>query len=130
MTKVALGVGHVDDLEGYLRWHWHGDGPVVTTRYGPTRRDEIAGSGSLFWIVKHQLVARSPILEFGETADRRVAIVLSPELVRVAPRPRRAHQGWRYLEQADAPLDLAEAGEGMADMPAEMMSRLAAAGIL
>ena len=26
-----------------------------------------------------------------------------PTLELIAPRPKRAHQGWRYLEEADAP---------------------------
>ena len=129
MTRVAKGVTRPEDLDAYLHWHWHGDGPVVTTRYGPTRRDEIAGKGSLFWVVKHQLVARSPVLAFGEADGGRVAIHLSPELIRVQPRPKRAHQGWRYLEAADVPPDFTDAADGMADMPPELMSRLAAAGL-
>jgi hypothetical protein len=44
--------------------------------------------------------------------------------------PRRAHQGWRYLEQADAPRDLAD-GEVAGDtMPAELASNLARLGLV
>ena len=38
----------------------------LTTRFLPKRHVEVTGQGSLYWIVKHQLVARSPILRFGE----------------------------------------------------------------
>ena len=60
------------------------DGPVfLTTRYLPKRHDEVAGQGSLFWILKHQLVARSPILSFGEAEGGRCAIHIDPALVLV-----------------------------------------------
>jgi hypothetical protein len=87
-----------------------GLGPFdLTTRYLPKRHEEIAG-GSLYWIVKHQLIARSPILGFGEAENGRVAIRLDPRLILVQARPKRAHQGWRYLEDVDAPVDLDDAG--------------------
>ena len=37
-------------------------------------------------------------------------IMLDPKLVMVRPTPRRAFQGWRYLEAGDAPPDLDSAG--------------------
>ena len=85
--------------------------------------------GSLFWIIKHALVARSPILSFGEAEGGRVAIHIDPLLRLVHPRPKRAHQGWRYLEAADAPIDLA-GGEAEAVLPASLAGRLAELGLL
>ncbi|MFX5693475.1 DUF1489 family protein, partial [Acinetobacter baumannii] len=75
---------------------------------------EIARQGSLYWIIKHQLVARSPILGFGEADGGRTAILIEGRAIRLQPMPRRAHQGWRYLEAADAPPDLG--AEGHADI--------------
>ena len=98
---------------------------VMTTRYLPKRHAEMAGRGSLFWIVKHQLIGRSPILFFGEAEGGRVAIHLEPTLVLVAARPKRAHQGWRYLEAAEAPADLGGDASGLEAMPAELMGKLA-----
>ena len=47
-------------------------------------------------------------------------------LIPVQPRPRRAHQGWRYLADADAPADLGDgAGEAL---PAEIATELARLG--
>ncbi len=74
----------------------------MPTRMRPKRAAELVG-GSLYWIVKHRIVARQEILRFEDREDGRIDIVCSAELVPVSPMPRRAHQGWRYLEEADAP---------------------------
>ncbi len=97
---------------------------VLTTRYLPKRHEEVAGAGSLFWIIKHQLVARSPILRFGEAEGGRVSIHLAPDLILVQAQPKRAHQGWRYLEAADAPADLGGDMTGLAQMPPALVGKL------
>ena len=101
---------------------------LLTTRYLPKRHEEIAGRGSLFWIIRHTLVARSPILSFGEAEGGRIAIHLDPKLVLIHGRPKRAHQGWRYLEDTDAPADLG--GSAAADLPPALVGELAALGLL
>jgi len=80
LTKVAFGVA---SLEAFVaRWAAReGDPPYeLGTRYLPKRWEEIAGQGSLFWILKHQLVARSPIIGFGELPGGRTAIKLDPRV--------------------------------------------------
>ena len=130
LTKVAFGAQGIEHLAERLRAR-AAAGPVfLTTRYLPKRHEEIAGRGSLFWILKHSLVARSPILRFGEAEGGRTAIHIDPELVLVHARPKRAHQGWRYLEAKDAPLDLGEGAEGAASLPAGLVGRLAELGLI
>jgi len=129
LTKVAFGAAGVEDLAERLRMRGEAGPVFLTTRYLPKRHEEIAGQGSLFWIIKHALVARSPILSFGEAEGGRVAIHIDPLLRLVHPRPKRAHQGWRYLEAADAPIDLA-GGEAEAVLPASLAGRLAELGLL
>lgn len=126
LTKVAFGAANLDVLVERLRVR-AAAGPVeLTTRYLPKRHAEIQGQGSLYWIIKHQLVARSPILSFGEAEGGRVAIRIDPELVLVQARRKRAHQGWRYLESADAPLDLGGGdAQGLAAMPPTLQGALA-----
>lgn len=125
LTKVAFGAESVDHLAERLRLRGE-EGPVfLTTRYLPKRHEEVAGQGSIFWILKHQLIARSPILGFGEAEEGRVAIHIDPKLVLVQARPKRAHQGWRYLEGADAPLDLGGDATGLDVMPPALMTKLA-----
>lgn len=100
---------------------------VMTTRYRPKREAELEG-GSLFWIIKHQLVARAPIEAFADSADGRIDIVLRMPPIPVRPQPKRAHQGWRYLTQDDAPLDLVS-GEGADILPTDLARNLAALGL-
>lgn len=132
LTKVAFGCTSTDYLAQRLASR--GGTWGHTTRYLPKRHGEIlsdgAGSGSLFWIIKHQLVGRTPIVGFGEAEGGRTSIFLEPRLILVHPRPKRAHQGWRYLEGGDAPSDLGEGEGDMAEMPPALMRELAAMGLL
>jgi len=125
LTKVAFGATSAEHLAERLRVRAETGELFLSTRYLPKRHEEVAGAGSLFWIIKHQLVARSPILRFGEAEGGRVAIHLAPDLVLVQARPKRAHQGWRYLEAADAPVDLGGDASGIEDMPPALMGKLA-----
>lgn len=43
--------------------------------------------------------------------------------------PRRAHQGWRYLEEADAPSG-DDDGTGLGTLPPRLYGRLAALALL
>ena len=129
LTKVAFGHESLASLQERARLRaGEGSGLLLTTRYLPKRVAEIVvpggSGGSLYWIIKHQLVARSPILGFGEAEGGRVSIELGPKLIVVEPRGKRAHQGWRYLEDADAPADLGGGADGVADMPAALIGRL------
>ncbi|PZU07123.1 MAG: DUF1489 domain-containing protein [Sphingomonas sp.] len=101
----------------------------IVTRYRPTRHTELIG-GSLYWIIRHQLVARSTILGFAEEENGHCRIRLGPDLIGVRPRPKRAHQGWRYLAAADAPADLSGEGDDGDVLPADLAGRLAALALI
>lgn len=125
MTKIAFGAKSWDDLAG---WYRDRDEIKLTTRYLPKRHEEMAG-GSLYWILNHALVARSPIQGFSKTEDGRWHINLEPRLIRVDPLPKRAHQGWRYLAEDKAPRDLAE-GEDVGDaLPGRLQLKLQKLGL-
>ncbi len=127
LTKVAFGAKSFDDMQAWFAGR--GDEAFLTTRYLPKRHTELVG-GSLFWILKHALVARSPILRFAEAEGGKTHIVISPQMIAVHPQARRAHQGWRYLDDADAPPDL-DGGLGEGDaLPAGMVSELAKLGLV
>lgn len=130
LTKVAFGATSLEVLDERLRSRALEGALFLTTRYLPKRHDEVTGQGSLYWIIKHHLVGRSAILQFGEAEGGRVAIHLDAELVLVHARPKRAHQGWRYLEGPDAPADLAGDMTGVAEMPAPLMGKLAALALI
>jgi hypothetical protein len=134
LTKVAYGCDSIDHLAERLALKAAHEPAFLTTRYLPKRAMEIAGEGigggSLFWIVKHKLIGRSPIIGFGEAEGGRVAIYLEPRLVLVHPLPKRAHQGWRYLEGENAPPDLGEGGDGADELPPALLGELAAMGLV
>ena len=122
LTKIAFQSESPATLKAWLESH--ADEARLTTRYLPKRLEEMEG-GSLYWIHGHALVGRSPILGFQETGQGRYWIRLAPRLIPVRTAPKRAHQGWRYLEAADAPGDLGgEASDSLAAMPAALIGRL------
>jgi hypothetical protein len=126
LTKVAVGCPDIETLARLQRERF-GDAACSMTRFMPKRAEELVG-GSLFWIIKHRIVARQEILSFAcvmtEWGEKcRIALVPGP--VPVVAVPKRAHQGWRYLAAADAPAELA-AGGGEAALPAAMVRELQA----
>lgn len=126
MTKIAFGAKSYADIES---WFVDREQMLMTTRYLPKRHEEMAG-GSLYWILNHALVARSPILGFPQAQDGRWHIHLEPRLIRVHPLPKRAHQGWRYLTEDKAPRDL-EDGEDIGDaLPGKLAGKLERLGLI
>jgi hypothetical protein len=126
MSKVAVGCASLETLQRRQALRL-ADGVVpIVTRFRPKRADELIG-GSIYWIVKHRLTARQTILGFDlRAADRRTIIRLSPDLVPVRAQALRAHQGWRYLEPDQAPLDLDGDDSGLAELPPRLAAKLSA----
>ena len=91
---------------------------------------EVLDGGSLFWILKHLLIGRSPILGFAQAGDGRWTIRLEPRLIPVETRAKRAHQGWRYLEDTNAPRDLAAGEDASEAMPGRLAGELARLGLV
>ncbi len=100
----------------------------LTTRYLPKRVTEMTG-GSLNWIHQHVIIGRSPLLGFEAKPEGRHWIRLEPRLIAVHPQPRRAHQGWRYLDAKDAPADL-DGNGGSEALPSHLVSELARLGLV
>ena len=128
MTKVAFGCRTLDALQKRVAARSHGGEGRVVTRMRPKRMEELIG-GSLHWIVKHRLVARQEILRFDDRKDGRIDIVLSAELELIAAVPKRAHQGWRYLGDDDAPSGDAD-DSGLSELPPLLYGKLAALALV
>ena len=125
LTKIAFGAQSFGDIES---WYANRRSPNLTTRYRPTKWEQCIG-GSLYWIHQHNIVARSPITGFSETSDGRWRIDLEPRLIKVFPKPKRAHQGWRYLK-GEPPRDLEE-GEDIGDViPGRLAGKLQRLGLI
>lgn len=127
LTKIAFGCASLAVLEARLAAR--GSEARLTTRYRPKRAEEIVG-GSLYWIIAHRIVARSHILRFDDAEGGRTDIVIAARAIPVLAQPRRAHQGWRYLAEGDAPADLDSAGADMAAMPSGLRDELALLGLV
>lgn len=128
LTKVAFACRDLEMLQQRIASRAVAGEVRIPTRMRPKRAPELIG-GSLYWIVKHRLIACQQILRFDDREDGRIDIVCSAELVTVSPRPRRAHQGWRYLEEADAPSSDRD-GTGVAELPPQLYGRLAALALV
>jgi hypothetical protein len=128
MTKVAFACRDIDMLQQRIAARNVGGEVRIVTRMRPKRSAELIG-GSLHWIVKHRLVACQEILRFEDREDGRINIVCSADLVTVSPMPRRAHQGWRYLEEDDAPAQ-DDDGSGLGMLPPQLYGRLAALALV
>lgn len=128
LTKVAVGCASVDALQNRIARRVSGEIVRVPTRMRPKRMAELVG-GSLHWIVKHRIVARQEILRFEERSDGRIDIVCSADVVTLPAMPKRAHQGWRYLEDGDAPRTDHD-GSGIGALPPRLYGKLAALALV
>ncbi|WP_037503575.1 DUF1489 family protein [Sphingomonas jaspsi] len=128
LTKVAVSCASVETLERRIASRSVGGEVRVPTRMRPKRADELIG-GSLHWIVKHRIVAKMEILRIEDRSDGRIDFVCSDQLQSVAPKPKRAHQGWRYLEEKDAP-GVDGDGSGLSDLPPRLYGKLAALALV
>jgi hypothetical protein len=129
LTKIAFGCESAEDLASRLARRTAEGEVRLTTRYAPKRMEELAG-GSLYWIHGHMLVGRSPLIGFEDNGEGRWWLKIEPRLIPVLPAPKRAHQGWRYLADKDAPRDLNE-GEALGDvLPAGMAMELGRLGLV
>ncbi|HEY8381716.1 MAG TPA: DUF1489 family protein [Microvirga sp.] len=141
LIKLCVGCDSIRDLEEWIEenqtLHRRLGRPYEqahTTRMVPKRMDEIVGGGSLYWVIKGQVMCRQTLLAIRPFTDGagigRCHLVLEPNVVPVEPRPYRPFQGWRYLEPKDTPRDLGRGSGDLAQMPEAMRRELADLGLL
>ena len=94
----------------------------------PRRRDELLDGGSLYWVIKGFVLVRQRVVDLKpdhkDDGTACCGIVLDQQLVLTRSHPRRAFQGWRYLEVADAPKDARMVDATDDDMPRGMREEL------
>ncbi len=136
LVKLCVGIESVEHLAEYrarMKAKGAPQPPRHITRMWPKREKELLEGGSLYWVIKGQIRARQRILRLeeviGEDGIRRCAIVMDPEIIRTMPAPRRAFQGWRYLEAKDAPPDLPESRSAEPALPPDLANALADMGL-
>jgi len=128
MIKLCVGAEDIDALLAWRRASSEAEWKVHT-RMTPKRAAEMVDGGSVFRVFKGVILCRQRILDVatvGEGVTARCEVTLDEEVVRVLPTPRRAFQGWRYLEPKDAPQDLL--AEVFGDVPPELARQLREVG--
>lgn len=141
MIKLVVGI---DTLEEYAAWHvkervkFEGQWAFPCwTRFQPKRAEEIVKTGgSIYRVIKNRIVCRHQILGFRqvevEGEGTYCQIMQYADIVQTVAVPRKAFQGWRYLDEKDAPKDrgIYRIGQGGDGPPAAMAADLRAAGLL
>lgn len=142
LIKLAVGIETIDHLRERQKLRIAerkaaGEDPLlrILTRNTPRRADELtAEGGSLFWVIKGRILVRQQVTAIepatGQDGTPRCAIHLDRKLVRVRPRRSRPFQGWRYLEDENAPADLPAGAKVEAEPPAEMAEELRELGLI
>jgi hypothetical protein len=135
MKKLSVGSASFEALQEWQNSRVAANMPLMhVTRNRPRRADEILAGGSIYWIIKGVMCARQPIIELREVtrADGRPAcgIVLAPDLVKVEPTRMRIFQGWRYLDEQNAPRDVLVSEEDGQEMPLALVAELRELGLL
>lgn len=141
LIKLCVGCDSVQDLEGWIkqklkdkRKRREKPEHIHRTRMVPKRATELTDGGSLYWVIRGEIMCRQRIRDVRAFRDRdgvgRCGLVLDPKVVLVAPRPYRPFQGWRYLAAADAPRDLDKAAPGAAAMPEKLRRELSELGLM
>ena len=127
LIKLCVGWDTVDELLASRRASRDEGGPwIMRTRQTPRRAAELIDGGSLYRVYKGFVLSRQRILAVETVGVGPAAlceVTLDATVMLTLPTPRRAFQGWRYLDPKDAPADLHEAGAGGA-MPLELARQL------
>jgi hypothetical protein len=141
LVKLCVGCDSVQDLETWIRKRLQERKRrrlprehVHTTRMVPKRGAELLAGGSLYWVIRGQIMCRQRLLDIRPFVDKegvgRCRLVLEPKLTLVEPRPWRAFQGWRYLAAREAPRDLDRVAPGARHMPEALRRELRDLGLL
>lgn len=134
MMKLCVGAPSPEVLERWQRDRFGGSPAEHITRMWPKRCDELLAGGSIYWVFKGTMLARQRLIGFEERKGgdgiARCALILDPQVVRVAGVPRRAFQGWRYLRAEDAPVDLPASRAAETALPPKLARELAEMGLL
>ncbi|MBE7636823.1 DUF1489 family protein [Sneathiella sp. P13V-1] len=109
LVKVCVGVTSIDQLRSSQERRLIGGPLCHATKQRPQREEELLAGGSLYWIIKGNIAVRQRITKLERLYDpdgEKCGLILDPELVETELVQRGPHQGWRYLEEKDAPRDL------------------------
>src|SRR5215467_6338578 len=99
LIKLSVGTDTIEDLEDCIKIKFAEQKKrgvkkperFHTTRMGPKRVEEILDGGSIYWVIRGEILCRERILDIRPIVDRegvsRCQLVLDPKCVLVQPRP-------------------------------------------
>ena len=136
ILKLCVGAESIEDLEEWQASQaprWPKGRAVHVTRMWPKRASEVLAGGSLYWVIKGQVLARQRIVGLEKVAGadgvERCALLLDTEVIRTQAAPRRPFQGWRYLAAEDSPRDLPKGRAADDALPEDLAQALAEIGL-
>lgn len=139
IMKLCVGCASIDELVAWIDFtlaQKRAVGAAVeqlhTTRMVPRRIGKLQEDSSLYWVIKDNIQCRQRLTDIRPFTDKeginRCHLVLHPKVITTEWQPRRAFQGWRYLNAEDAPRD--ESGKTKNGLPASLRQELAELGLL
>ena len=97
LIKLSVGTDSIEDLEDWIKLKFAEQKKrgvkkperFHTTRMVPKRAEEIVGGGSIFWVIRGEILCRERILEIRPFVDKdgigRCRLILDPKCVPVRP---------------------------------------------
>jgi len=135
LIKLCVGIESIEHLleerkkdprNNGLDYNFH------ITRFRPRRAKEVLAGGSLFWVIKGFVLVRQGIIGLEEIKTGqgiKCMIKIDKEIHLTESQPRRAFQGWRYLDESLAPKDLAKNSK-IQDIPFDLRNELTELGLI
>src|ERR1051325_2119229 len=96
LIKLSVGTDSIEDLEDWIKLKLkerkkrrQKPERIHTTRMFPKRVDDLLDGGSIYWVIKGEILCRERILDLRQTVGKdgisRCQLVLDPKLVRSDP---------------------------------------------
>ena len=134
LKKIAVGIETIERLRIRQEMLFNTYGKIMhTTRNMPKQKEQLIKTGSIFWIIKRNVLVRQKILDIisviRDDGSKGCEIELDKDLVRVIPTPMKPFQGWRYYMFDDTPPDLNLGNLENEDLPENINSELIKLGL-
>ena len=134
LKKIAVGIETIERLRIRQEMLFKTYGKIMhTTRNMPKQKEQLIKTGSIFWIIKRNVLVRQKILDIisviRDDGSKGCEIELDKNLVRVIPTPMKPFQGWRYYMVDDTPPDLNLGNLENEDLPENINSELIKLGL-
>ena len=134
LKKIAVGIENIERLRIRQEMLFNTYGKIMhTTRNMPKQKEQLIKTGSIFWIIKRNVLVRQKILDIisviRDDGSKGCEIELDKDLVRVIPTPMKPFQGWRYYMVDDTPPDLNLGNLENEDLPENINSELIKLGL-